>query len=443
MKQFYRFVTNIFLFLMLISLLLAACEPPVSGPSTTLTVDPTQVSSSTQNSAVSSAGPAETKSSSLPGIGAEPGSTPSQSPAGTATAVPAQAAAPEWKMIANGLQHPVSLVDVPDGSGRLLILEQPGRIRVFKNGAVLQDPFLDITDKVESGGNEQGLLGIALHPKFTANSFFYINYVDLNNYTVIARYKVSGNPDLADKNSEKVLLHIKQPFLNHKGGQLAFGPDGYLYVGLGDGGSERDPNLIGQSLNTLLGKLLRIDVDHGDPYAIPGDNPFANGGGLPEIWAYGLRNPWRFSFDRQTGDLYIADVGQDLYEEIDYLPAGSPGGTNFGWSYREGLHSYKGSPPAGLKMVDPVWEYGHNLGCAVIGGFTFGRSSLFPDLQGLYIYGDYCSGNVWGLWQQSADGKWQNRLLFQTGLNISSFGQDQSGNLYLLDLQGGGIYKLG
>ncbi|HEX7568637.1 MAG TPA: PQQ-dependent sugar dehydrogenase [Anaerolineaceae bacterium] len=442
MKLYYRFLTSIFLFFMLISLVLAACEPLVSGPNTTLTFGPTQITSSTQNPAASSNEPTATKTSSLTGTGAVPGSTPTQSSAGTATTVPAEAAAPEWKLIANGLEHPVGLVDVADGSGRLLVLEQAGRIRVFKNGLVLPDPFLDITDKVESGGNEQGLLGIALHPKFTSNGFFYLNYVDLNNYSVIARYTVSANPDIADKNSEKMLLHIQQPFPNHKGGQLVFGPDGYLYAGLGDGGSQGDPHLNGQSLNTLLGKLLRIDVDHGDPYAIPGDNPFAKGGGLPEIWAYGLRNPWRFSFDRQTGDLYIADVGQDLYEEIDYLPAGSPGGTNFGWSYREGLHSYKGSPPAGLNIVEPVWEYGHNLGCSVIGGFTFGRSKLFPDLQGLYIYGDYCSGNVWGL-QRSADGKWQNRLLFQTGFNISSFAQDQSGDLYLLDLQGGGIYKLG
>lgn len=441
MKLIYRFFRGIFLFFGLTSLLLAACESLVSGTGTTLTPDPTQVSFRPQNSAGSSTIPAPTNPGSPAGTGVGSGSTPSQSPAATATAVAVQAAAPEWKMIANGLEHPVALVDVPDGSGRLLILEQPGRIRVFKNGFVLPDPFLDITDKVESGGTEQGLLGIALHPKFTSNGFFYINYVDRNNYTVIARYKVSGNPDLADKNSEKVLLHIKQPFPNHKGGHLAFGPDGYLYAGLGDGGSERDPNLIGQSLNTLLGKLLRIDVDHGDPYAIPGDNPFANGGGLPEIWAYGLRNPWRFSFDRQTRDLYIADVGQDLYEEIDFLPTGSPGGTNFGWSFREGLHPYKGHPPAGIKMVDPVWEYGHNLGCAVTGGFV-DRSKLFPDLEGVYIYGDYCSGNVWGL-QRGADGQWQNRLLFQTGLNISSFGQDQAGDLYLLDLQGGGIYKLG
>ncbi len=252
-----------------------------------------------------------------------------------------------------------------------MVLEQPGRIRVIKSGALLATPFLDITDRVGSRGNEQGLLGIALHPNFKSNGYFYVNYTDLNGNTVIARFTVSSNPDQADQNSEKILLHVQQPYPNHNGGSMVFGPDGYLYMGLGDGGSEGDPLLIGQNLNTLLGKLLRIDVNHGDPYSIPADNPFAKGGGLPEIWVYGLRNPWRFSFDRATGDLYIGDVGQDLYEEIDYLPAGSPGGANFGWSYREGFHPYKGTPPSGLKLVDPVWEYSHaEGGCAVTGGFV-------------------------------------------------------------------------
>ncbi|HEX9028728.1 MAG TPA: PQQ-dependent sugar dehydrogenase, partial [Anaerolineales bacterium] len=200
------------------------------------------------------------------------------------------------------------------------------------------------------------------------------------------------------------------------------------------------PLLTGQNVNTLLGKLLRIDVDHGDPYAIPADNPFSKGGGRPEIWVYGLRNPWRFSFDKPTGDLYIADVGQDTYEEIDYLPAGSPGGENFGWSYREGFHPYKGNPPAGLKMVDPVMEYDHSLGCAVIGGAVY-RGLNLPAWDGVYFYGDFCSGNVWGL-KRDANGTWQSQMLFSTGASITSFGLDEAGEIYLVNWKGT-IFRLG
>jgi glucose/arabinose dehydrogenase len=216
--------------------------------------------------------------------------------------------------------------------------------------------------------------------------------------------------------------------------KYCFTPDGDLYIGLGDGGSEGDPLLTGQNVNTLLGKILRVDVDSGDPYAIPKDNPFANGGGSPEIWAYGLRNPWRFSFDKATGDLYIADVGQDNYEEIDYVAAGSSGGENFGWSYREGFHPYKGKPPGGLKLVDPVWEYDHSQGCAVIGGAVY-RGLNLPAWEGVYFYGDYCSGKVWGL-KRSPNGAWQSQLLFETGASITSFGLDETGEIYLVDRKG-------
>jgi len=228
-------------------------------------------------------------------------------------------------------------------------------------------------------------------------------------------------------------LHVNQPFPNHNGGTLQFGPDGYLYAGLGDGGSAGDPFGNGQKTNTLLGKILRLDVDSAEPYAIPADNPFGN-----EIWAYGLRNPWRISFDKQTGDLYIADVGQNTYEEIDYLPAVSPGGVNFGWDYREGLHVYEGSPPAGLTMTDPIAEYGHTEGgCSVTGGYVY-RGSM-PEWNGIYLYGDYCTGYVWGL--INIDGGWQAHLLFDTEANITSFGQDDAGEIYLVS-DGGEIYKL-
>jgi len=366
----------------------------------------------------------------------KPASTP------TPTANPPLAAAPEWKMIAGGLDRPTGMADPNDGSGRLLVLEQPGRIRVYQNGTILAQSFLDITDRVGSNGNERGLLGVALHPKYLSNGFFYVNYTDLNGDTVIARFKASSDPNRADPASEKDLLQVKQPFPNHNGGSMVFGPDGLLYMGLGDGGSQGDPHLNGQSLNTFLGKILRVDVDHGDPYAIPADNPYTQGGGLPEIWAYGLRNPWRFSFDRQTQDLYIADVGQDTYEEVDFLPAGSKGGVDFGWSFREGFHAYKGNPASGVMLQDPVYEYAHSVGgCSVTGGYVY-RGSLHPELQGTYIYGDYCTGLVWGL-KRDASGSWENRQLFGTRLNISSFGEDHAGELYVLDLGKGAVYRLG
>jgi glucose/arabinose dehydrogenase len=345
----------------------------------------------------------------------------------------------EWHAFIIGLKKPVGLTNSNDGSGRLFILEQNGRVRLIKNGEIISEPFLDIRKRVGSNGSEQGLLGIAFHPQYANNGFFYINYTDLNGNTVIARYQVSENPDLADQTSERILLRAQQPYANHNGGNLIFGPDDLLYLGLGDGGSGGDPHGNAQSLDTLLGKILRIDVDHGDPYAIPADNPFITGEGLPEIWAYGLRNPWRFSFDRLTGDLFIGDVGQAKWEEIDFLPVNSPGGTNFGWNYREGFHPFQGTPPANLKLTDPVVEYDHSQGCAVTGGLIY-RGSNLPAWQGIYLYGDYCSGNVWGL-RQAPDGSWQNVLLFQTTANITSFGADQNGEIYLLD-QKGTIYQL-
>lgn len=348
-----------------------------------------------------------------------------------------------WETVASGLNQPTGLVSVADGSGRLFIIEQAGAIKILKDGSVLDVPFLDLTQKVNCCG-ERGLLGLIFHPRYAENGYFFVDYTEEESgqlYTVIARYTVSTNdPDLADPNSEERLLQIEQPFQNHKGGQVQFGPDGYLYIGMGDGGSEGDPLGNGQSLQILLGKILRIDVDNGQPYAIPADNPYVSGGGLPEIWAYGLRNPWRFSFDRLTGDLYISDVGQDAWEEVDYLPAGSPGGANFGWRYYEGSHPYRDSPPTGETFVMPVAEYNHTLpNPAVIGGYVYRGQSL-PAWWGVYLYGDYGSGRVWGL-LHLADGSWQNAQMFDTGINISSFGEDQSGEIYLVDYAGN-ILKL-
>jgi glucose/arabinose dehydrogenase len=347
----------------------------------------------------------------------------------------------EWRLVISGLQNAVGMANAGDGSGRLFILEQPGRIRIAKDGALLPEPFLDIVPQVDCCG-ERGLLGLAFHPDYETNGFFYTNYIDLNGDTVIARFRASQDPDRADANSEFKIMGIDQPYPNHNGGSMVFGPDGYLYLGLGDGGSGGDPLGNGQNPNTLLGKILRLDINSAEPYAIPPENPFNQGNGAPEVWAWGLRNPWRFSFDRLTGDVYIGDVGQSAWEEIDYLPAGSPGGANFGWNYREGLHPFarnEAVPPADLVLIDPVAEYGHDQGISVTGGYVY-RGEKLPEWNGIYLYGDYGSGFVWGLLRDS-QGAWQNRLLFQTGSTIASFGEDEQGEIYLVDHQGD-VYRL-
>ncbi len=339
----------------------------------------------------------------------------------------------QWTVVASGLASPVDIQFPEDGSGRMFVLEQVGRIRIVQNGRLLETPFLDITDRVVRAGNEQGLLGLAFDPRYRLNGYFYVNYTGERGATRLSRFQVAADPNLAEAGSEKVLLHIPQPFRNHNGGGLTFGRDGYLYAGLGDGGSAGDPFGNGQRTDVLLGKILRLDVHHGDPYAIPADNPFGN-----EVWAYGLRNPWRFSFDRLNGDLYIADVGQDQWEEVDYLPAGSPGGANFGWNYFEGSHPYASLPPPNLNAILPVAEYGHAEGsCSVTGGYVY-RGAM-SEWNGIYLYGDFCSGKVWGL--QRSESGWQARLLFETRASITTFGQDPAGEVYFADRRGL-IYRL-
>ncbi len=375
---------------------------------------------------------------------APPTTLPSESPADTAPPAGPAAVLPEaadylWERVVGGLVNPIGLEHAQDGSGRLFIIEQDGRILIWKDDTLLDAPFLDIRDRVGSRGSEQGLLGLAFHPRYAENGYLYVNYTDTNGDTHIARFTVSeGNPDQADPTTEKTLMVVSQPFGNHNGGVVVFGPDGYLYLGLGDGGSGGDPQGNAQSTQTLLGKILRIDVDSGDPYGIPPDNPFAGEGGLPEIWAYGLRNPWRISFDRLIGDLYIGDVGQNQWEEIDFLSSGAQPGANFGWDYREGFHPFEGAYQ-GNDLIDPLIEYDHSQGCSVTGGVVY-RGINLQAWQGVYIYGDYCSGNVWGLLRNS-DGSWQNGLLFQTNSRISSFGVDEAGELYLVDHRGD-IYHL-
>ncbi len=345
-----------------------------------------------------------------------------------------------WQTVFSGLTKPTDLIGLGDGSGRLLVLDQPGVIYLVDNYQLQPTPFLDIRDRVGSSATEQGLLGITLHPDFTNNGYFYVNYTRQDGATAIARFTAAPERTNAGTDSEKILLTQAQPAENHNAGQLAFGPDGYLYFGLGDGGSGEEIRTNGQNPDVLLGKLLRIDVNNGDPYAIPAGNVFANGGGAAEIYALGLRNPWRFSFDRATGDLYLADVGRNVWEEVNFLPAGTPAGVNFGWNYREGANPHEGNPPADLVMTDPVAQYDHPTGCSITGGYVY-RGEALPDFQGVYLYGDYCTGRIWGL-LRLADGSWQNQVLFETGLNISSFGQDDAGELYLLDHSSGSVLKL-
>ena len=354
-------------------------------------------------------------------------------------------AAATWPAItltpfASGLAAPVAIANAGDGSNRLFVVEQAGRVRLIKGGVLQVTPFLDISTKVSPGG-ERGLLGLAFPPGYATKGHFYVYYTDPAGAITVARYQVGANPDVADPNSEQVILSVAHPRTNHNGGQLAFGPgDGYLYAALGDGGGGGDPDGNGQNTGTLLGKILRLDVESGaTPYAIPTGNPFASGGGRPEIWAYGLRNPWRFSFDRQTHDLYIADVGQGLWEEVDYQPAGAAGGANYGWNIMEGMHCYNATSCDQTGLTPPVTEYDHSLGCAIVGGFVY-RGSAQPALAGLYFYADECQGRVWGL--QQSGSAWESRQLVQAAINPSTFGEDEAGEIYLADYSTGTLYHV-
>jgi glucose/arabinose dehydrogenase len=369
----------------------------------------------------------------------------------TSTPVPAPTALPEVSLsrAAGGFALPVHVTHAGDGSGRIFVVEQGGTIRILDNGGVLPTSFLDLASvnppRLVAGG-EQGLLSVAFPPGFTSKRYFYVNYTrSPDGATVVARYRVSaGDANVADPASEEVILTVPQPFANHNGGQLAFGPDGYLYIGMGDGGSGGDPLNNGQSPGTLLGKLLRIDVESGTaPYGIPPANPFLDNADFrPEIWALGLRNPWRFSFDRGTGDLYLGDVGQGSFEEIDFQPAGDPGGRNYGWNIMEGDSCYPpgtvGCNRTGLAL--PVFVYDHSLGCSVTGGHVY-RGSAIPSLQGVYLFGDLCSTRIWGIRKNGA--AWDNALLAgNTTLTITTFGEDESGNVYVVNYANGDLLRI-
>jgi glucose/arabinose dehydrogenase len=335
------------------------------------------------------------------------------------------------------LRQPLFVTHAGDGSGRLFIVEQGGRILVARNGVLNTQPFLDLQGQL-SGDSEQGLLGLAFPADFEVSGRFYVNYTNTAGGSVVSRFQVSGDdPDRAEAGSERALLSYAQPFPNHNGGWMAFGPDGHLYIASGDGGSGGDPQNNGQRLDTLLGKMLRVDVS-GEQAAIPADNPFVGqSGAAPEIWAYGLRNPWRASFDRETGDLWIADVGQGRTEEVNFQSASAAGGRNYGWRLLEGSECRSsGCNSAGTVL--PVSEYGRDLGCSITGGYVY-RGQRYPALRGTYLFGDFCSGRLFGLRRTgTGDGAaaFSRDQLAATGLPISSFGEDEEGNLYLVSYDG-------
>lgn len=347
------------------------------------------------------------------------------------------------RKVVGGLAEPVHVADAGDRSGRLFAVERSGKIKIIGNG-VIQSTFLEITGRVRSSGGEEGLLSMAFPPGYgSGNDHFYVYYTDLDGNNQVSRFFLGDDENTADPQSEERVLLLEHPnYQNHNGGQLAFGPDGYLYIGTGDGGGGGDPDENAQAPGSLLGKILRIDVLAGtETYVIPPDNPFIGQTGYrAEIWSLGLRNPWRFSFDRQTGDLYIGDVGQSSWEEIDFQPASSPGGLNFGWNVLEGTHCYGADTCDSSGMTAPIYEYPtHEAGgCAVTGGHAYRGPAA--SLQGIYLFADYCSGRIRGL--RNVAGGWQAADLLDTAHTISTFGEDGDGNLYFATLDSGEIYQI-
>ena len=406
-------------------IVLAACAPAPS-PTSRPPIAPTP---SARSSAVaSSAGPSR---SPVPSASAATGPF---DPTGVTVDV---------QVALSGLSSPVDVTNAGDGSGRLFVVEQAGRIQVVRDGTVGPRPFLDLVGRVASGG-ERGLLGLAFHPDYPTDPRFFVDYTDGAGNTVVSSFRVSPtDPDQADPASETILLHVTQPFANHNGGAVEFGPDGRLYIALGDGGSEGDPQGNGQRLDTLLAKILRIDINDpasGAPYSVPADNPFlATAGARPEIWLTGLRNPWRLRFDRATGDLWIGDVGQNLWEEIDVARLGV-GGLDFGWNTMEGFHCFHpsvGCDQTGLTL--PVAEYGHDLGCAVIGGVVV-RDARQGRLDGGYLFGDACSDNLW-LMDPTGAGKRDPVIVKKLGRTLSSIGEDEGGAVYATSLDHGELLR--
>jgi glucose/arabinose dehydrogenase len=332
------------------------------------------------------------------------------------------------ELVAQGLSSPL-YVTAPPGDPRIFIVEQIGRIRIVKNGKLLPTPFLNLSDRLRAAG-EQGLLSMAFHPNYKSNGYFYVNYTDKKGDTHVERYSVSKDPDVALHDGEKLILKVDQPFANHNGGHIQFGPDGMLYIAMGDGGSGGDPYGNGQNRSALLGKLLRIDIDHGDPYSIPKDNPFVNDSNYRgEIWAWGLRNPWRFAFDPPAKLLYIADVGQEHWEEVDVKPI-DRGGLNYGWNTMEGNHCYARPSCRPILFATPALEYGHPEGCSITGGYVY-RGKALPSLVGNYFYGDYCLGWIRSFKYENGHVTAPRQWKLGVESNIMSFGEDASHELYI------------
>ena len=348
---------------------------------------------------------------------------------------------------ARGFSLPIYVTNAGDGSERLFVVEKIGRIKVVKDGEVLPTPFLDISGLITEGSErgEVGLLGLAFHPDYAENGFFFVNYTDSAGDTRVVRYTVSSSPDVADAGSAQLVLTFGQPASNHNGGHLAFGPDGMLYIATGDGGSTPQ---AAQQLDTLLGKILRLDVDGGIPYVVPSDNPFIfidDTDARPEIWALGLRNPWRFSFDAETGDMFIGDVGQNRREEISFQSANSEGGENYGWDITEGGLCYPSGDVAIPENCDvdgltlPIISYDREAGVSVTGGYVY-RGEAIPSLRGDYLYGDFGSGRVWAA--QPGESGWTSEEVLQEGQSLASFGEDEQGELYVVNLGAGSILKV-
>lgn len=331
--------------------------------------------------------------------------------------------------------QPLFLAAPPDGTDRLFVLEKPGRMVWFNNNASTTTfrTALDLRGAISDDG-EEGLLGMAFHPRFIDNHWVYVYFSSSSpRRNIVARYTFDAQNETVDPASRTVILESTKPYSNHNGGMMAFGPDGYLYIAIGDGGNAGDPDDNGQDKGTILGKILRIDVDGGTPYAVPADNPFVGKPGVrEEIWAFGLRNPWRFSFDRLKGDLWVGDVGQSAWEEINYIPTGFGGG-NYGWSAREGKHSFKGGGPGG--MIDPVVEHDRLEARSITGGYVYRGLARLPDWSGYYVYGDFATGYVWGL-RMNGGKVADHRLLADTGRLITSFGEDRDGEIYFTDFNG-------
>ncbi len=339
--------------------------------------------------------------------------------------------------------QPVAMLQAPEDDSRWFVVEKAGRVLVLANDDAVQaaSVFIDISDLVEAGPSEAGLLGMAFHPQFNGNGEVFLSYTAAGPggavplISRVSRFLMTAGGNRLDPATEEILLSVDQPFTNHNGGNIAFGPDGFLYIGLGDGGSGGDPQGNGQNTETLLGAMLRIDVDTDPLYGIPADNPFVQGGGRPDIYAWGLRNPWRFAFDRVTGDLWAGDVGQNRLEEVDRIVSGG----NYGWNRFEGTLCFAGEcNPAGL--IPPLAEYTHGEGCSITGGFVY-RGTEMPDLAGTYLYGDFCTGTLWGL-DSGTDGTLPSRVLVDSSLSISSFAEGNDGELFVLDYTAGTLHRL-